>query len=109
MTFQGNRGRNLPILYQLSRFTPLLGLSIGFGVRAGQAATITWLGVTGNWQESTNWLPVQAPTTADTAIVGAGFVTNTDTAVFGTTILTNDGDVSGPLGVAAGAVLVFGP
>jgi|GEM_PF-477428 len=111
----------------LRRLHTLLAIAVVAWSCLTQAATITWIGGTdSNWQNAANWTPAQVPTAADTVsiptgtvhapsdsrfgtlVVSGGAKLQTSNTVSGTLVMTNAAQVSGPLVVAGGGVLVMG-
>src|ERR1017187_3265366 len=83
-------------------------VGLGFGSNEVRSAILTWNGSTStDWNNATNWLPQQVPTSADHVIFNSGTLTAPTNGAFAI-MDWKGGSVSGALTVASGAVLNLG-
>ena len=83
-------------------------VGLGFGSNKVRSAILTWNGSTStDWNNATNWLPQQVPTSADHVIFNSGTLTAPTNGAFAI-MDWKGGSVSGALTVASGAVLNLG-
>ncbi len=88
----------------LNIFVPLL---VGLALASSDvhSATLTWNGSTStDWNNATNWLPQQVPTTNDTVVFSSGSLTAPTNGAFAT-MNWSGGNLFGALTVASNAVL----
>jgi fibronectin-binding autotransporter adhesin len=71
--------------------------------RNAQAATCTWIGGSGNWNEAAKWSCVVVPGAGDDATIAAGTVTLTEDVTVGSLTLSG-GTLTGAGNLAAGTI-----
>ncbi len=80
-------------------------VGLGPGSSTVRSTTLTWNGSTStDWNNATNWLPQQVPTTNDTVVFNSGSLTAPTNGAFAT-MNWSGGNLYGALTVASNAVL----